>query len=65
MQVLQARYQRERHYARLAMGAAGPMDVSSTETVTEFHSGLYVIVFFVIVAREFHPGLCALRLGCA
>ena len=51
VQVCQARYQKARHYARRAMGKANAMDVAHTETLTEFHAGLYVIVVLVVVAH--------------
>lgn len=51
VQFVQARYQRARHYARRAMGKANHMDVSHTETLTEFHAGLYIIVVLVFIAQ--------------
>lgn len=51
VQVMQARYQKARHYQRVAMGKATAMDVSATETLTEAHRGLYLIVALVIGAQ--------------
>lgn len=51
VQFMQARYQKARHYALTAMGKATHMDVSNTETLTEFHAGLYAILALVIVAQ--------------
>jgi hypothetical protein len=51
VQFTQAWYQRRRHYVLRAMGKARAMDVSHTETLTEFHAGLYTIVALVFVAQ--------------
>jgi TMPIT-like protein len=51
VQFLQARYQKSRHYARMAMGKAAHMDVSHTETISEYHSGLVTIVVLVFIAH--------------
>ena len=48
---MQARYQKARHYQRVAMGKATAMDVSATETLTEAHRGLYAIVALVVGAQ--------------
>jgi TMPIT-like protein len=51
VQFAQARYQKSRHYALRAMGKAGAMDVSHTETLSEFNSGLWSIVILVVIAQ--------------
>jgi hypothetical protein len=51
VQFAQARYQRARHYALRALGKATSMDVVHTETLHEFHAGLWVIVVLVVVAQ--------------
>ena len=51
VQFAQARYQRARHYALRALGKATSMDVTHTETLHEFHTGLWVIVLLVVIAQ--------------
>lgn len=51
VQVFQARYQKARHYARMAMGKAAHMDVAHTETLTEWHRGLAFITVLVFIAQ--------------
>lgn len=51
VQFVQAWYQKARHYARTAMGEANPMDVAHTETLTEFHQGLYLLVVLLFIAQ--------------
>lgn len=51
VQFAQARYQKARHYALKAMGKAGGMDVAHTETLTEFHAGLWSIIVLVVIAQ--------------
>jgi hypothetical protein len=51
VQFVQGWYQRARHYPRVALVTANPMDVSHTETLSEFHQGLYPIVGMLFVAH--------------
>jgi hypothetical protein len=51
VQFVQGWYQRARHYPRVALGEAHHMDVSHTETLSEFHRGLYPIAALLLVAH--------------
>ena len=51
VQFVQARYQQRGHYARRALGKAGHMDVTHTETLAEFHSGLTLLIILVVIAQ--------------
>lgn len=51
VQFAQAWYQKARLYARTAMGKAAGMDLAHTETLTEFHSGIWAIVGLVVIAQ--------------
>jgi len=64
VQFLQARYQKARHYARVAMGKAHAMDVSNSETLAEFHAGLWLVVIFAVGAHvwQVYNGYCMFAL---
>jgi hypothetical protein len=64
VQFMQARYQKARHYARMAMGKAHSMDVSNTETLAEFHNGLWLIILLVVIAQawQLYNGFSLFRL---
>jgi len=51
VQFIQGWYQRGRHYHLRALGERTPMDVSHTETISEFHQGLYPLVFLALIAH--------------
>lgn len=64
VQLTQAAYQKQRHYALRALGKAGSMDVAQTEGFSEFHPGLYFVVGLVIIAQgwQIFNGLSLLRI---
>jgi hypothetical protein len=51
VQFIQGWYQRGRHYHLRALGERTPMDVSHTETISEFHQGLYPMVVLLLIAH--------------
>lgn len=63
VQFLQGWYQRGRHYHLRALGERTPMDVSHTETISEFHQGLYPLVFLLLIAHawQVYNGYCLLE----
>lgn len=53
VQILQAWYQKRRHYVKLALKQVSMMDVASTETLTETPTELYALVLFIFSAHIF------------
>ena len=51
VQFVQSHYQQARLYVRRTIGKATHIDVSHTETIDEFHSGLWLVVILVFVAH--------------
>lgn len=65
VQFFQARYQKARHYARRALGKADHMDIANSETINEFHAGLWIIVALVVIAQGWQVRLSPLARSLA
>lgn len=58
VQFVQSYYQGQRMYVKRTLGKATNMDVSQTETIDEFHGGIWLVVVLVFVAH-----VCQVAMG--
>jgi hypothetical protein len=65
VQLVQNRYQKQRHYTLLSLGRASPMDLTSTETISQSppSSSLAIVLVPVFITQmvQVYIGYCLLR----